>query len=82
MRSCDGVLVPGGFGERGLEGKIAAINMARTEQVPFLGICLGMQVRLLLLLHTDTDDTVVRTTRTVHSAVVYTVLTAVHTAGQ
>jgi Glutamine amidotransferase class-I len=44
MRSCDGVLVPGGFGERGLEGKIAAINMARTEQVPFLGICLGMQV--------------------------------------
>jgi CTP synthase len=39
----DGVLVPGGFGERGIEGKISAIRYARTRNVPFLGICLGMQ---------------------------------------
>jgi CTP synthase len=39
----DGVLVPGGFGERGIEGKVEAIRFARTRNVPFLGICLGMQ---------------------------------------
>ncbi len=39
-----GILVPGGFGERGSEGKIAAINYARTHKIPFLGICLGMQM--------------------------------------
>ncbi len=38
-----GILVPGGFGQRGLEGKIAAIRYAREQQVPFLGLCLGMQ---------------------------------------
>jgi len=40
----DGVLVPGGFGSRGSEGKIAAVRYARENDVPFLGICLGMQV--------------------------------------
>lgn len=40
----DGILVPGGFGDRGLEGKIAAIQYARENKVPFLGICLGMQL--------------------------------------
>ncbi|MFW6169030.1 MAG: CTP synthase [Planctomycetota bacterium] len=39
----DGVLVPGGFGERGIEGKVEAIRFARERNVPFLGICLGMQ---------------------------------------
>jgi CTP synthase len=39
---CDGILVPGGFGDRGIEGKIAAVNYARTRKVPFFGICLGM----------------------------------------
>ena len=39
-----GILVPGGFGDRGVEGKIAAIKFARENKVPFLGICLGMQV--------------------------------------
>ena len=39
-----GVLVPGGFGDRGIEGKIAAIEYARTHKKPFLGICLGMQL--------------------------------------
>lgn len=40
----DGVLVPGGFGERGTEGKILAIEYARTNKIPFFGICLGMQM--------------------------------------
>ena len=40
----DGVLVPGGFGDRGIEGKIAAIRYAREQKRPFLGICLGMQL--------------------------------------
>ncbi|MBQ7617468.1 MAG: CTP synthase, partial [Desulfovibrio sp.] len=44
---CDGILVPGGFGYRGVEGKIAAIRYAREEQVPFLGICLGMQCAVI-----------------------------------
>ncbi len=44
LRSVDGILVPGGFGERGTEGKIRAIEFARTEGVPFFGICLGMQL--------------------------------------
>ncbi len=39
-----GILVPGGFGERGSEGKIAAVEFARTREVPFFGICLGMQM--------------------------------------
>lgn len=43
----DGILVPGGFGERGVEGKIKAIQYAREQQVPFLGICLGMQTALI-----------------------------------
>jgi CTP synthase len=40
----DGILVPGGFGERGTEGKITAIQFARSEKIPFFGICLGMQM--------------------------------------
>ncbi len=43
-RSMDAVLVPGGFGKRGVEGKIAAIRYARENSVPYLGICLGMQL--------------------------------------
>ena len=43
----DAILVPGGFGERGIEGKIKAANYARTNQVPYLGICLGMQVAVI-----------------------------------
>jgi len=44
---CDGVLVPGGFGVRGIEGKVAAVRYARTEGVPYLGICLGLQVAVI-----------------------------------
>ena len=44
LKKSDGVLVPGGFGDRGVEGKIAAAQYARTTQTPYLGICLGLQV--------------------------------------
>lgn len=44
LESSDGVLVPGGFGDRGIEGKILAVKHARENKVPFLGICLGLQV--------------------------------------
>lgn len=43
----DGILVPGGFGSRGIEGKITAIHYARTHSVPFLGLCLGMQLTIV-----------------------------------
>ena len=47
LEGVQGVLVPGGFGDRGVEGKIAAIRYAREHQVPFLGICLGMQLAVV-----------------------------------
>jgi len=47
LRGADGILVPGGFGSRGVEGKIAAVRYARENRVPYFGICLGMQVAVL-----------------------------------
>ena len=47
LRGMDGIVVPGGFGERGIEGKIAAVRFARENKVPYLGICLGMQVAVI-----------------------------------
>lgn len=47
LADVDGVLVPGGFGQRGIEGKITAIHYARVNDLPFLGICLGMQLALV-----------------------------------
>ncbi len=47
LSDCDGVLVAGGFGKRGTEGKIKAIEYARTQRIPFLGICLGMQLAMI-----------------------------------
>lgn len=44
MQGCDGYLVPGGFGERGWEGKIETARYCREEKIPYFGICLGMQV--------------------------------------
>ncbi len=44
LREVDGILVPGGFGERGVEGKISAIRYARENKIPFFGICFGMQL--------------------------------------
>ena len=47
LAGCGGVLVPGGFGSRGVEGKISAIRYARENRVPFFGICLGMQLAVV-----------------------------------
>ncbi len=47
LKDCDSVLVAGGFGARGVEGKILAIEYARTQRIPYLGICLGMQLTLV-----------------------------------
>ncbi|HEY4017024.1 MAG TPA: CTP synthase [Polyangiaceae bacterium] len=47
LKGLDAVLVPGGFGDRGTEGKIAAIGYARTNKIPFFGICLGMQLAVV-----------------------------------
>ena len=47
FKDVDGILVPGGFGSRGIEGKILACNYARTHKIPYLGICLGMQIAII-----------------------------------
>ena len=47
LKGADGILVPGGFGSRGVEGKIAAVKYARENGVPYFGICLGMQVAVV-----------------------------------
>ncbi|BCL62686.1 CTP synthase [Desulfomarina profundi] len=47
LEGCSGILVPGGFGKRGVEGKIKAINFARENKIPFFGICLGMQLAVV-----------------------------------
>ena len=47
LKGMDGILVPGGFGQRGTEGKIEAIKYARANKIPFLGICLGMQLAIV-----------------------------------
>ena len=47
LKDVSGILIPGGFGKRGTEGKIAAINYARNNKIPFLGICFGMQMAVI-----------------------------------
>ncbi len=47
LEGVDGIVVPGGFGERGIEGKVRAARLARTQSVPYLGLCLGMQVMVV-----------------------------------
>ncbi len=47
LAAADGILVPGGFGDRGIEGKIQAIRYAREQKVPYLGLCLGMQLAIV-----------------------------------
>ncbi len=47
FNGCKGILVPGGFGDRGIEGKIKAINFARQNNIPFFGLCLGMQCAVI-----------------------------------
>jgi CTP synthase len=62
LKECDGILVPGGFGDRGIEGKILATKYARENKKPFLGICLGMQMAVVefarnVLGYSDADST-------------------------
>jgi CTP synthase len=47
LRDMDGIVVPGGFGDRGIEGKVATVRFARENNIPYLGICLGMQVAVI-----------------------------------
>ncbi len=47
LKDSDGILVPGGFGDRGIDGKIHAIHYARTRKIPYLGLCLGMQLAIV-----------------------------------
>ena len=47
LRGMDGIVVPGGFGDRGIEGKIETVRYARENEIPYLGICLGMQVAVI-----------------------------------
>jgi CTP synthase len=47
LAGCDGILVPGGFGSRGIEGKILAARYAREHKIPYLGLCLGMQIAII-----------------------------------
>ena len=47
LGDCQGILIPGGFGSRGIEGKILAASFARTRGIPYLGICLGMQIAVI-----------------------------------
>ena len=47
LSDCDGILIPGGFGDRGVEGKLAATQYARENNIPYLGICLGMQTAVI-----------------------------------
>jgi len=56
LRSCAGVVVPGGFGARGIPGKLLAIKYARENRVPYLGICLGMQLSIIELLRAHGKD--------------------------
>jgi CTP synthase len=47
LKECDGIIVPGGFGSRGVEGKIACAQWAREHKLPYLGLCLGMQIAVI-----------------------------------
>ncbi|KPA75342.1 putative cytidine triphosphate synthase putativeCTP synthase [Leptomonas pyrrhocoris] len=47
LRKCDGIFVPGGFGVRGVNGKVIAVELARTHNIPYFGVCLGMQIALI-----------------------------------
>ena len=68
LRAVDGILIPGGFGYRGVEGKIKAIKYARENDIPFFGICLGMQLSVIEIARnvlglTDTNSTEFKLTK-------------------
>ncbi len=56
LATADGIVVPGGFGERGIEGKIMTAHYARKQKVPYLGLCLGLQVMIIDLAREALDD--------------------------
>ena len=56
LEKADGILVPGGFGDRGIEGKIKAIKFAREKKVPYLGLCLGMQLMVVEIMRYKLKD--------------------------
>ncbi|MFM8279305.1 MAG: CTP synthase [Candidatus Limnocylindrus sp.] len=57
LAGAHGILVPGGYGYRGIEGKIRAAHLARTEQIPYLGLCLGLQIAVIDLAREALDST-------------------------
>lgn len=73
LDGCNAILVPGGFGVRGVEGKIKAVNHARTNNIPYLGICLGMQVAMIEfarnVCHLDGANSTEFDTDTVHPVI-------------
>ncbi|PRW34103.1 CTP synthase [Chlorella sorokiniana] len=75
LRGADGILVPGGFGGRGIEGKILAANYARTHDKPYLGICLGMQIAVIEfarnVLHMENANSTEVDAATEHPVVVF-----------
>jgi len=69
LKGIDGVVVAPGFGQRGIEGKISAVNYVRKNNIPFLGICLGMQCAVIefarnVLDYTDADSSEMSRTTT------------------
>ncbi len=56
LKKCDGMVVPGGFGTRGIEGKIAAAHYARIEKIPYLGLCLGSQILAIEFARSHLND--------------------------
>jgi CTP synthase len=67
LQKAAGIVVPGGFGYRGIEGKIIAARFARTHKVPYLGLCLGMQVMTIELARSVTGDELANSTEFDHS---------------
>ena len=49
LAKTNGILIPGGFGKRGVEGKILSVQLARAKKIPFFGICFGMQISVIEL---------------------------------
>ena len=75
LKRADGVLVPGGFGGRGVEGKMCAAKYARESEIPYLGICLGMQIAVIEFArnvcgHADAHSTEMEP-KTEHPAVIF-----------
>jgi CTP synthase len=67
IEQVDGIIVPGGFGSRGIEGKIQAANYARTHKIPYLGLCLGMQLQVVEFAREVLKDEMANSTEFDHS---------------